>query len=100
MRTRTFTYEERVWELALEATDPATPKVFREHAEVALDQFLAEMPEQSRARCVTALRRLVFTPEMNGVILPLPTDSEELAAARKGEQEQSDRNDVDHPPNT
>lgn len=48
--TRTETYEERAWDLALYATDPAaSPEQQQAHHET-LEGFLSRTPSQAKAR--------------------------------------------------
>lgn len=56
--TRTFTYEERAWELALEASDPGVAPERRDKSVNELKEWLTEMPEDARKRIAGALRQL------------------------------------------
>lgn len=48
--TRTYTYEERAVELALEASDPQASETAQAKAAVALADWVKGMPEESRDR--------------------------------------------------
>lgn len=56
--TRTETYEERAWRLALESTDPAVKVSERAAALRELVVLLGRTPRQSRDRTRAALKRL------------------------------------------
>lgn len=77
--TRTFTYEERALELALEASEPGVAKEEAEKRLTALREWWQEMPPESRLRVDSAAGMLSLVGAMVRVdearaAIPRPTD--------------------------